>query len=241
MADIPSLEPHDFWQELIPADAPLPVDDDSGYVDFYPARFPDGRRLLLPLRQLPGHRDRAVASLIANQASFPVEGALVEGMTAIARRYEPEVVVGLPTLGLSLARGVAKALGHSRYVPLGTSRKFWYREELSVPCSSITSPGTGKRLYVDPRMLPLLDRRKVAVVDDVISTGTSIRAALDLLSLAGVEPACILTAMVQTERWRSVLEEIRPDLPDCVHGVLRSPLFRYRDGRWHPDAPMGPN
>ena len=72
---------------------------------------------------------------------------------------------------------VAAQLGHARYVPLGTSRKFWYREELSVPLSSITTPEQPKRLYVDPRMLPLLEGRRVALIDDVVSSGASMDAA----------------------------------------------------------------
>ena len=60
--------------------------------------------------------------------------------------------MGLPTLGLALASAVARALGHERYVPLGTSRKFWYRDELSAPLSSVTTPDQKKTLYLDPRM-----------------------------------------------------------------------------------------
>jgi adenine/guanine phosphoribosyltransferase-like PRPP-binding protein len=58
--------------------------------------------------------------------------ALAEKLSA----YDPEVVVGLPTLGLTLASAVAIKLGHARYVPLSNSVKFWYRPELSVPLSS---------------------------------------------------------------------------------------------------------
>lgn len=100
------------------------------------------------------------------------------------------MVVGLPTLGLTLAAAVARHLGHKRYVPLGTSRKFWYLEELSVPMSSITTKQE-KRLYIDPRMMPLIENRRVALVDDVISSGTSIVAGLSLLAASKIEPVVV--------------------------------------------------
>jgi adenine/guanine phosphoribosyltransferase-like PRPP-binding protein len=116
-------------------------------------------------------------------------------------------VAGLPTLGLTLAAATAAKLGHARYVPLGTSRKFWYDEAFSAPLSSITTPEQAKRLYVDPRMLPLLRGRRVALIDDVISSGASMTAGLTVLAIVGVKPVAIGAAMLQSERWRATLGE----------------------------------
>ncbi|WP_082666281.1 phosphoribosyltransferase [Aureimonas sp. AU4] len=227
-------EPHQFWQDLLPPD----VDGDApagGYRGAYPACLPDGRRLLLPIRALPGDGAQAVASLIVNQASFRVEDALVEAMAQLAAPVSPEVVVGVPTLGLPLANGVARRLGHARMVALGTSRKFWYDEALSQPMRSITSPAAGKTLFLDPRMLPLLKNRRVLLVDDVLSTGASICAALRLLGAAGCRPVAIAAAMLQGERWREPVEALAPGLP--VIAALRSPrLARRTDGGYDPAA-----
>jgi adenine/guanine phosphoribosyltransferase-like PRPP-binding protein len=75
---------------------------------------------------------------------------------------------------------VAERIGHCRYVPLGYSRKFWYDDSLSEPVSSITSPGAEKRLRLDPNLLPLLEDRRIVVVDDAISTGATAIAAIYL-------------------------------------------------------------
>src|SRR5690606_27869460 len=118
-----------------------------------------------------------------------------------------EVVVGLPTLGLLLAEALARRLGHRRFVALGMSRKFWYDEALSEPLSSVTSPGVNaKRLYLDPRMLPLLEGRRILLVDDVVSTGSSMASALALLARAGLAPAGIAVAMRQGASWRERLD-----------------------------------
>lgn len=227
------LAPHEVWQEIYPPGTlPRPAE---GFTDLYPATLPDGREIALPIRALPETEGEGVASLILTQASFAVEAALVAAAAEAARLFGAEVVAGLPTLGLPLARGIAGVLGHGRYVALGTSRKFWYEETLSEPLSSITSPGEGKRLWLDPRMLPLLAGRRVLLVDDVISTGRSMTAALRLLDRAGVRPVGIAVAMVQTRRWEGALAALDPALPDRVAGAFATPLLRRTGaGFWRP-------
>ena len=207
----------DVWQEV--------------HRNLTPGVQPDGetwaapmgdRQLLLPIRTLPDGT-RGVASLILNQASFAVLDALAERVADLLAPHRPEVIVAVPTLGLPLAEGVARRLGHARMVPLGTSRKFWYDEDLSVPLKSITTPGGGKRLYLDPRMMPLLDAR-VAVVDDVLSSGASIASVLSLMGLAGISPVAIGAAMLQGEGWRDKVGA----LPTV--GAIATPILRKGDG-----------
>lgn len=214
-------DPHQFWQDLYPpgtfADAPGTVHRGA-----FPAALPDGRQILLPIRVLPGDGTRAVASLIVNQASFAVEDALADALADIWRDAGAEVVVGVPTLGLPLAHALARRLGHRRMVPLGTSRKFWYDDRLSEPLKSITTPGGGKDIYLDPRMIPLLEARRVLLVDDVVSSGSSLTAVLRLLGKVGVRPIGIAVGMEQGRRWCDLL-------PGPLHGALRTPLLRVVD------------
>uniref|UniRef100_UPI0035B493D3 phosphoribosyltransferase n=1 Tax=Paenirhodobacter enshiensis TaxID=1105367 RepID=UPI0035B493D3 len=227
------MQPYDFWQEIFPA-GHFPTG--GGHDGFYPAALPDGRQILLPIRPL-GDGDHALASLIVNQASFAVLDALVETLVEKLRPFQADVIAGLPTLGLTLASAVARRLGHGRYVPLGTSRKFWYDEALSVPLSSITTPGQAKRLYVDPRMLPLLQGRRVVLIDDVISSGRSIRAGLSLLDGIGVRPVATAAAMLQSERWRDDPETPYRGWTDTVLGCFATPILeRGADGRWYRPA-----
>jgi len=230
------LAPHEFWQIVYPRGT-FPSAPDRGFFDIYPAELPDGRQIALPIRVLPGDGNSAVASLIVNQASFGVEDALADAMASLAAQGAPDVVVGVPTLGLPLANAVARRLGHGRMVALGTSRKFWYSDELSEPMSSITSPAHAKRIYLDPRMLPLLEGRRVVVVDDVVSSGASMLAVLRLLRSAGIEPAGLVFAMLQGDRWRIPLSELDSGLPEIMSGALVSPRLRTApDGRWYPES-----
>lgn len=237
MTDVTEMAPHDFWQEL---HSPGTFEDNGEFASFYVAALEDGRQLRLPIRMLPDG-EHALASLIVNQASFAVLDALAESLAEKMRPMRVDVVAGLPTLGLTLAAAVAHKLGHHRYVPLGTSRKFWYRDELSVALSSITTPTQQKRLYIDPRMLPLLTGRRVALIDDVISSGTSILAGLNLLTGCGIEPVVIGAAMLQSERWREMLAAAGPQWTARTVGVFATPLLeRNAAGRWQaPPAGRG--
>ena len=100
------LAPHEFWQTVFP-EGTFDTAPSDGFSNLYPASLADGRQIALPIRILPGDGSRAVASMIVNQASFAVEDALSDAMAAHARAYGPEVVIGVPTLGLPLANGVA--------------------------------------------------------------------------------------------------------------------------------------
>lgn len=213
----------EYWQEFLPPRR-AGEGEPEVWTSHFEAVMPDDRRLVLPLRDLGRF---AMAGLIANQASFTVFDALTFWLAALARDAAPEVVVGLPTLGHVFGLGVARALGHANWVAPGTSRKLWYDEALSVPLASITSPGAGRRLWLDPRLLARLKGRRVLLVDDVVSTGTSIAAGLALLAAAGVVPVAIAAAMAQGDRWRAALPA-----GVTLSAVFATPLLAPVPGGW---------
>ncbi len=221
-----------FWQALEAAvpEAELAPPWRQGL----PVRLPCGRVLRLPIRVRPGDGSRAVASLIANQAAFPVVDALVEAMRPLVQSWEPDAIVGLPTLGMVFAAPLARALGHPRWVPLGYSRKYWYDDALSESVVSITSPDAGKRLYVDPNQLSLLDGRRVVLIDDAVSTGATLVRAWHLLERCGADVLGCAVAMRQGAVWRSTLG---PERASRVRGVFDTPLLQLGADGWWPQAP----
>jgi adenine/guanine phosphoribosyltransferase-like PRPP-binding protein len=219
-----------YWQDLTP-EIPARFQAAPPYRFGYPVGLPCGRTLVLPLRRLP-EDNRAVASLIANQASHIVVAALADHMATQARALDAEIIVGLPTLGLAFASQVAERLGQSRYVPLGYSRKFWYDDALSEPVTSITSPEAGKQLRLDPNLLPLIEGRRVALVDDAISSGATAVASVRLLRKAGADIAGMVVAMKQTNRWEAPVAALAAPL--AVRAVYGCPLFLRGDAGWIP-------
>jgi adenine/guanine phosphoribosyltransferase-like PRPP-binding protein len=224
-----------FWQQLLlPAD--LAAQSEFSLVPphrfGYPVRLPDGRFLVLPIREVAGAVDRAVASLISNQASFEVVRALAIAMTQLAQKMPCDVIVGLPTLGLVYAPLVAEGLGFPRYVPMGYSRKFWYDEKLSVAVQSLTTPNQAKRLFLDPNQLELVRGRRVLIIDDAVSTGGTLSAAIALLEQAGAQVVGAVLAMRQGNAWRARLGDA---WTDRVAGVFDSPRLRRCEGGWCPE------
>ena len=221
-----------YWQVIEPAP---PMAERPPYKYGFPAELPDGRILRLPIRRRADAPGRAVASFIPNHASFGVVDVLRREMTELARPRAPQAVVVLPTLGLALGPGVAKALGHRNYVPLGTSRKFWYADDLSRSLTSITSPDSGRRLFLDTNLKPRVAGKRVLLVDDTISSGATILAAAALMEAAGAEIVGLTFAMGQSDVWRGALDAERPGLTPLVRHVFRSPLLRLEAGGWVPE------
>lgn len=219
---------HEFWQSISPRSESSLHGPFDGY---YPAPLDNDTELRLPIRPLPDG-EHALCSLIVNQASFPVVDMLADRLARELARFGPEMIVGLPTLGLTLADAVARKLGHPRYIACGTSRKFWYEDRLSAPIASVTTPDE-KQLYLDPHILPLLEGRRVVMIDDVVSTGRSIVAGLSLLAAAGVTPVAIGCAMLQSQRWRQHAQLAA--LGDRLVSVIASPRLNRTAEGWVPE------
>ena len=208
----------EYWQHF--HDTPSPI---RPWQTFFDAQMPDGRHLRLPLRDMGA---TAVAGLIVNQASFTVTDHLATWLAQTVAPLQPDLVVALPTLGHITGSTLARALGHPNWAALGTSRKLWYDETLSTPLASITTPGPGRRLWLDPRLLPRLQNRRLLLVDDVTSTGASLRAGLTLLETAGLAPIGIAVTMLQTNRWRTAL----PNIP--IAAAFATPLLTRDEDGW---------
>jgi len=201
------------------------------YRDYYPVTLCNGAQLHLPIQPLPGGRE-AIALLMSNQAPFEVEKELGSLLSKLAAEFSPEVIVGIPTLGLGYARIVARDLGFPDYVALGNSRKFWYSDELSVPVHSVTSPGAHKRLYLDPMLIERVAGKRALVVDDVINTGGSAAAAIVLLQNAGAIVIGLCVVLIEGEAWKDSLMPFSCDRPSRVRGLGRIPIFKYTTDGW---------
>jgi adenine/guanine phosphoribosyltransferase-like PRPP-binding protein len=212
----------EFWQAFTAPPDPFP----QVWRESYAAPMRDGSALALPLRD---YGETAIAGLIINQASFTVVDTLVNWIAADVQHLNAEIVVGLPTLGHTIGAGVARVLGHSNWVAPGSTRKLWYEESLSVATRSVTSPGEGRAMWLDPRLLDRLSGRRVLVVDDVISTGSSASAGIELLARAGIRPVAFAVAMSQGNKWRKKWESGTP-----LIAAFETPIFERVSEGWTP-------
>jgi adenine phosphoribosyltransferase len=151
---------------------------------------------------------------------------------ALAQRLaplRPDIVVGTATLGIPVAIEVSRRLGLDRYVILQKSPKIHLADALVQHVQSVTSAGA-QRLLLDRRAIPLLAGKRVAVVDDVVATGSSLAAALALVRAAGgivVRAGVILT---EGHEWKAALGADA----ELVEGLGHIPQFAIADGRVTP-------
>lgn len=136
------------------------------------------------------------------------------------RASEPEVIVSAATLGIPVAIEVTRSLGLDDYVILQKSRKVHLRDALSEPVTSITSDGR-QTLLLDRARVPDLTGRRVAFVDDVISTAASATAALRLLDRAGADVVAIGVLLAEGDAWQAALG----NRSRLVHALGSIPVF----------------
>jgi adenine/guanine phosphoribosyltransferase-like PRPP-binding protein len=173
----------------------------------------------LPLVSLSD--DLTIALLISVDHGIAFSEVAGRELADLMRPAAPDIVVSVATMGIPLAIEASRALGLDDYVILHKTPKIHLGETWSEPVHSITTDKS-QRLRLDPARVDVVRGRRVAVVDDIISTGASTLAALRLVRRIGAEPVVIGTLMTEGGAWRAALGA---DV-DNVRALGSMPLFR---------------
>lgn len=96
-----------------------------------------------------------------------------------------EVVITAESKGLQLAHCVARELGQRYYAVARKSKKLYMQDGISVKIESSITTGQEQTLYLSKHDSDLLKGKKVAIVDDVVSTGASLIGLEELVKKAG--------------------------------------------------------
>ena len=88
--------------------------------------------------------------------------------------------------GIPLAHEMARQHGDAKYILARKGPKLYMRDIFSVTVNSITT-AKEQKLYLDGADAALMKGKRILVVDDVISTGESLRALEALVEKAGGE------------------------------------------------------
>lgn len=115
---------------------------------------------------------------------------------ALAKKLpaDVEVILTAETKGIPLAADLARELGMARYVVARKSVKAYMENAMWVEDVSITTKGVQK-LCLDGVDVDRIKGKKVLLLDDVISTGGSMKALTELTERAGgkvIGEACVL-------------------------------------------------
>lgn len=97
---------------------------------------------------------------------------------------DADIILTAEAKGISLAHEIARNIGEKSFVVARKSEKAYMNDPINVEVNSITTKNTQK-LFLDFKDVEKIKGKKIALVDDVISTGESMNALESLVEKAG--------------------------------------------------------
>lgn len=104
----------------------------------------------------------------------------------LSKKVDADIILTAEAKGISLAHEIAKNIGEKSFIVARKSEKAYMNDPINVEVNSITTKNTQK-LFLDFKDVEKIKDKKVALVDDVISTGESMNALESLVKKAGGE------------------------------------------------------
>lgn len=104
----------------------------------------------------------------------------------LSTRVNCDIILTAEAKGIQLAHEIARSLGEKSFIVARKSQKSYMKDPISVEVDSITTANTQK-LFLDSKDAEKIKGKKIALVDDVISTGESMNALEELVKKAGGE------------------------------------------------------
>ncbi len=104
----------------------------------------------------------------------------------LAKAPEHDVLLTAESKGIPLVCSMCRMSGKNRYVLARKSVKLYMKDVLKCEVQSITTAAR-QTLYIDGDDAAFMKGKRVLIVDDVISTGESLRSMEALVKLAGGE------------------------------------------------------
>ena len=104
----------------------------------------------------------------------------------LKRAPEYDYILTAEAKGIPLAHEMARQAGDAKYILARKGPKLYMRDIFSVTVNSITT-AKEQKLYLDGADAALMKGKRILLVDDVISTGESLKALEALVEKAGGE------------------------------------------------------
>ena len=97
---------------------------------------------------------------------------------------EYDYIITAEAKGIPLAHEMARQAGDAKYILARKGPKLYMRDIFSVSVNSITT-AKEQKLYLDGADAKLMEGKRILIVDDVMSTGESLKALEALVEKAG--------------------------------------------------------
>lgn len=140
-----------------------------------------GLTRMLPLFEVaPGLRIAVLNILGDTELVQACARALADALAEV----EHDLLVTAEAKSIPLIHALSVAMQDGRYVVLRKAYKPYMGETLKAETVSITT-GAPQKLYMDEKDRTLVEGSRVILVDDVISTGSTLEGMLELVASAG--------------------------------------------------------
>lgn len=96
-----------------------------------------------------------------------------------------DAVLTAESKGLQLTHVVARELGMPFYAVARKSKKLYMQDGINVSYGSSITTGKNQEFYLSRHDVDVIKNKKIAIIDDVISTGESIKGLTELAEKAG--------------------------------------------------------
>ncbi|MCG2879868.1 MAG: phosphoribosyltransferase [Vulcanisaeta sp.] len=127
------------------------------------------------------------ADLVLGDVEFI--NAVSRELAGLVSQYRPGVVVVPESKAIALAYSLSRELGINRFVVVRKSVKAYMGGYVKVSVNSITTRET-QYLVLDPNSVNYLRNKDVCLMDDVVSTGSTMRGMEELMSKVGTNIVC---------------------------------------------------
>ena len=134
----------------------------------------------LPILPLPSGISIAFFNLHGNPALTEHCG---KELAKIAKGCD--VLLTAESKGLQLTHVVARELGMEYYAVARKSKKLYMQDGISIVYNASITTGKVQEFYLSAHDVNLIKGKKVAIVDDVVSTGESLNGLVKLVEKAG--------------------------------------------------------
>jgi len=114
--------------------------------------------------------------------------------------YDFDMIVTAEAKAIGLAQSLAEQLAMPEYVVLRKSLKLYMLDPVEVEVQSLTTK-QHQHFYLGADKAALLKGKRVCILDDVLSTGGTMRAILHLAAQTGCTVVVIAVVLTEEKTW----------------------------------------
>jgi len=145
------------------------------------------KRELPVINVAPGIWIASNAELVLGDVEFIKRAG--EELSERIRTFNPDVILTPEAKSMAIAYEVSNGLGHKRFVVARKGVKAYMKGHVCEEVKSITTKET-QRLILESQSAKHLKKKRVCLLDDVVSTGGTMEAMERLVLRAGGSVAC---------------------------------------------------